>query len=452
MTLPSSIWWKWIVRAGTVSAVAVLWIVTAADDSEWMLWRHYSAPTAAMNVAGSAAILAIGYVLSAGGSLAQRLARVVAASAAALATLALLEAPAVVFGHDYGMTFGTHDNDTWLQLARGINRRDDELIHVHWPHSRFRGTVAGNLAWLGLPLRSRYDVDVQHDRNGFRNDVDFTEAQVVAIGDSFVEGAETDKSKTVVAELGRRLRTPAVNLGQSGYGPQQELVVLKRYGLPLSPRVVVWFLFGGNDLSDVDTYEWRREHLDEFLAPQPVSSRLFSRNALAAIARLTTPARRTASRVAKNHEVVFTRADGTPELIYLDAVEGPWTAHQWEVTSTTLVDARNLSARAGADLLVVFIPRKQRVYQGYIQAPTKSFANTWKPNNLPEVLGAFSAANGIAFLDSTVPLRRAVAAGESVYLPDDVHWNPAGHRVVAEAVADRVLQMGRVVADNGASR
>ena len=50
--------------------------------------------------------------------------------------------------------------------------------------------------------------------------------------------------------------------------------------------------------------------------------------------------------------------------------------------------------------------------------------------------------HAIAFLDATVPLRRAVAAGTSVYLPDDVHWNPAGHRVVAAAVADSLHQMG----------
>jgi lysophospholipase L1-like esterase len=38
-------------------------------------------------------------------------------------------------------------------------------------------------------------------------------------------------------------------------------------------------------------------------------------------------------------------------------------------------------------------------------------------------------------------LRKAVGAGESVYLPDDVHWNAAGHRVVAAAVAERLRQI-----------
>ena len=440
MKVPETKLWAWGVWLVSIVAIFALWKATSGRESEWALWRHYTAHATALNVVGSAIFLAAAYVLSSGAGLARRAAHVIALSGSAIGTIAVLEVPAIVFRHDYGLTLGTHANDTWLQFALGSNRRDEELIHVHRPHSSFRGTVAGNLAWLGLPFRSHYEVDVRFDRNGFRNDTDVTKADLVVIGDSFVEGAETAGSKTVVAEMGRCLEITAVNLGQSGYGPQQELVVLKRYGLPLSPRVVVWFFFGGNDLGDVDTYEWRRRHMDEFLAPKPLANRLFSRNALTALARLTTPTRQTASAVAQRHEVAFTRADGTTQLLYLDAHEGEWKPHQWDVASATLLEARDLSAKAGAELLVVFVPRKLRVYQGYIQAPPKSYAHVWPPNNLPEVLGEFCTRNGIPFLDSTVPLRRAVAGGESVYLPDDVHWNEAGHRVVAMAVAERVHQ------------
>lgn len=444
MTLADTRWKRWTVALGALVAIVLLWRLTAAHDEEWALWRRYTAGAAMLNVAASSVVLALAYVLLSSGTLASRLARVAAVALSAGITLALLEVPAVVAGHDYGQTFGTRANDTWLQLANGINRRDDELIHVHQAHSTYRGTVTGNLVWLGIPRPIRYPVDVAYDRNGFRNDQDFTRADVVAIGDSFVEAAETAKSETVVDEIGRRLNSTAVNLGQSGYGPQQELVVLKRYGAPLAPKTVVWFVFGGNDLGDVDTYDWRRAHLDEFLAPPPLATRLFARNALTALARVTTPARQTVSNTARRHQVVFRRPDGTEEVMYLDADEGPWEPHQWEVLSSTLERAQGISANIGADLLVVFIPRKLRVYQGHLRpAAPNSYANSWVPNNLPAVLGEFCAARGIAFLDSTGPLRDAVATGESVYLADDVHWNPAGHRVVASAVAERIQQMGR---------
>jgi lysophospholipase L1-like esterase len=120
----------------------------------------------------------------------------------------------------------------------------------------------------------------------------------------------------------------------------------------------------------------------------------------------------------------------------------------------TLTSAKELSTSIGADLFVVYIPRKLRVYQGYLRAAPGAFANRWTPNNLPEVVAEFCRGQSIAFLDATVPLRRAVAAGESVYLTDDVHWNPAGHRVVAAAVAERIHQMGTLIppAQAGARR
>ena len=50
-----------------------------------------------------------------------------------------------------------------------------------------------------------------------------------------------------------------INLARGAYGPQQELIVLKRYGLSYEPRVVVWQLFEGNDLADAEAFvEWKK--------------------------------------------------------------------------------------------------------------------------------------------------------------------------------------------------
>lgn len=441
MSRPESVWWRWSVYLIVPVTIVLLWWFTAGEDAESALWRHYSAAVAAFNIACSACIIAAGYVACSRQGVARRLGRVALLAVGVAFTLVMLELPALVLGHDYGQTFGTRTNDTWLQLATRVNRRDDALIHVHQPHTRYRGTVTGNLVWLGIPSPARYDVDVAYDQNGFRNDVDFETADVVAIGDSFVEGAETAQPLTTVAHLARRLGIAVANLGQSNYGPQQELAVLERFGVPLSPKVVIWFLFGGNDLSDVDRYEWQQQHLDELLAPPSWSSRSFPRNALGAIARLTTPARRVASPIARRHAATFVNSAGETETFYLDADEDPWLPRQWEIASTTLLRARDVTRRVGADLLVVYIPRKLRVYRGFLRAEPDAVAHTWTLNNLPDVLGAWCRAHDVAFLDSTLPLRQAVASGTSVYLPDDVHWNAAGHEVVAAAVADRLLGM-----------
>lgn len=449
MKIPDRAWWPWSVRLAVAALLTVLWWSTAMNDADWALWRRYSEPVAVFNIACSALLLAAGYVLVSPQAARLRSFSVCLAGMSVVLAFALFETPTVL-GHDYGRTFGTRQNDTWLQLAMGVNRRDADLLHVHQPHTHYQGAVTGNLAWLGIPAPRLYKVDVAYDRNGFRNDEDYTQADVVAIGDSFVEGAETPRDLTAVAEMSRLLGVRVANLGQSSYGPQQELVVLERYGVPLSPRAVVWFFFGGNDLSDVDAYEWGRSHLGELLALRSLGSRSFTHNALLAIAHLTTPARREPSTTARRHAARFRRADGNTEVIYLDAPEAPWQPRQWSVASATLAAARDASRRVNADFLVVYIPRKLRVYQGFLQAEPGAFAQNWQMNNLPAVMAGWCNDNGIAFLDSTVPLRAAAAAGESVYLPDDVHWNPAGHRIVAAAVSRRLREMGSLA--SGMSR
>jgi len=45
------------------------------------------------------------------------------------------------------------------------------------------------------------------------------------------------------------------NYGTAGFGPGQELLVLKEYVLPRKPRLVVVGFFAGNDLQDAERFE-----------------------------------------------------------------------------------------------------------------------------------------------------------------------------------------------------
>lgn len=78
------------------------------------------------------------------------------------------------------------------------------------------------------------------------------------------------------------MNVPTVNLGQIAYGLRQELEVLKRYALPLSPKLVVWVLSGGNDLRYVDSYEKDLENFGKRVDAQPLAKRLLTRNLLVA--------------------------------------------------------------------------------------------------------------------------------------------------------------------------
>ena len=91
------------------------------------------------------------------------------------------------------------------------------------------------------------------------------------VGDSFVEGLHVAEPDLISARLAERLGEPVANLGRTGYGPQQELEVLRRHGLAMHPRAVVWAFYEGNDLQDVATYDDDRHQAARALREEPAS-------------------------------------------------------------------------------------------------------------------------------------------------------------------------------------
>src|SRR5262249_37749911 len=101
---------------------------------------------------------------------------------------------------------------------------------------------------------SFYRWDLRYDWHGFRNERDLERAGIVVIGDSFVESMTTPSESLVTSVLAKLRGETVANLGQYQYGPQQELVVLRRYGLPLRPHTVVWMFSEASDLADTIRY------------------------------------------------------------------------------------------------------------------------------------------------------------------------------------------------------
>ena len=92
------------------------------------------------------------------------------------------------------------------------------------------------------------------DERGFNNPrgtLTSGKADVVAIGDSFAQGACVGAGEDISSQL-RILREgeTIVNLGAYGSGPLLELAILKEYAKPLRPRTVLWMFFEHNDLTE----------------------------------------------------------------------------------------------------------------------------------------------------------------------------------------------------------
>lgn len=428
-----------------VAAVAGGWILGASGGVELEWWRRYTPAVFALNVAG--ALLALGALVVWGPATGAgvRAKKLLAVGVSIVLALVVVELPAVVLGHDYREALGTLTPEERLGVPLRANRIDPELIHVHHPSSGFRGRVRGNLApigGLGEGIGWLHDVDVRYDSKGFRNDRELERAGIVVVGDSFVEAALVRRSDTLPARLEAATGLVAANLGQAAYGPQQELVVLRRLGLPLEPRVVVWCFFGGNDLRDVDAYRELRDVSDrlEELARTPVADRLFTTSV---VQRLRAHGKRAElARGVERRSAWLPTGAGERSRVIFGRVEGPWKDDTLVEAQGVLREAAALTREVGAGFLVVYIPRKFRVYDGLVEHFPGSVAARWESNDLPQVLGAWCSDEGIAFVDTTAVLRSRAEEGEAPYFADDVHWNAVGHEVATELVLERVRAEG----------
>lgn len=372
-----------------------------------------------------------------------RVARFTACTASVGVAIALVEATAALGVVDYRVTFST-PTPSWYRPG---NRPDTELLYAREGSCtrRLRFTGADVAGLKGIRDRTVYECDLTLDSNGFRNPTDLTSADVIVLGDSFIEGLQVAAPELMTAQLSEILGTTVANLGRTGYGPQQELAVLRRYGLKLSPRTCVWAFYEGNDLQDVMSYAAESERATKAARRRPSRARdfyarCFTRNALAFFLRTgpTDSARRFTGWLATG--------SGAPESVYFSCGvhEGRETPRvfgdrQTAVGSfiTVLRSAASECSGRGIDLVVVFVPTKFRVYGQFCEFDAGSPCRSWRTDDLPETIGAGveTVPGSIAFLDLTPVLRASAGKGARPYLRDDTHWSASGHRTAAEAIA-----------------
>ena len=97
---------------------------------------------------------------------------------------------------DFRSILGTPISEPWRNPG---NLHDPTLLHIHKPHDRW--------LWDGIEYR--------YDQHGFRNETDLESADMIVIGDSFVEGWNVSADNLLTSHLARQLDRPVANLGQS---------------------------------------------------------------------------------------------------------------------------------------------------------------------------------------------------------------------------------------------
>jgi lysophospholipase L1-like esterase len=325
---------------------------------------------------------------------------------------------------------------------------DPDLGFRHTPGMRQSGRPQSDieLAW-GLPATRPDRITVTYDHRGYRNTTELDRADIVLIGDSYVEGSYVSDDQTVSSLLQAGLVRPVANLGVAGYGTAQELIVLNRDAMPLQPRVVIWFFFEGNDLYNDDQFE------SALRAPRGVRAtslteghgwwrRSFVRNAHAQLRLMLYPL---APRYCPHFGTVSVGPYRGQKVLFWPEAAVPWTEFErdrWDRAQDTLREAARATRERDVDLLLIYVPIKFRVYRDFIEGPPGGELRDWALWSLPDLFAQFCRTEGLACLDLTGVLRDSVRAGGMPYAPTDSHWSPEGHRLVARAVEELLTSLG----------
>src|SRR5208283_5076943 len=147
--------------------------------------------------------------------------RILLAVASVVFVLFCIELPALIGLLDYRTVIGP------FHMWWAPNVADPELLAIHRPHARQTGSaLGGDIATSYRVPQSdltQFQWDVTYDRKGFRNQRGLEHADVAVIGDSFVEGLTVTNAELGTSQLAILQGAVVANLGQSTYGPLQEL-------------------------------------------------------------------------------------------------------------------------------------------------------------------------------------------------------------------------------------
>ena len=354
--------------------------------------------------------------------------------------LVLLELPAMVGLVSYASLLdATAITDAFVADAELSFRRP---ARFSWT-GRVRSDLASS--W-NVPLGASKLLSFTTDARGFRNRREREQTDVVLIGDSYVEGWYVSDDETAAVVLEQRLGRPVSNLGVSGFGTLQELVVLRQSALPQRPRLVAWFFFEGNDLYDDQEFEntllYLQDHdVDElgfdlgldFDWPR-FRGASFVRNAYGRLRRTSHPL---VHKPVPAHCRYRDAAGASHRLYFHDYAALPFTDYEqerFETTKTAFREGIAVGREEGVAVVLLFVPMKFRVYGEFCSFAPESPYQQWEPWDLPTRFAAFCADGGIECVDLSEPMRQAAATGRLLYAPEDSHWNAEGHAFVAEQV------------------
>jgi hypothetical protein len=315
------------------------------------------------------------------------------------------------------------------------------------------------------------------DQHGFRNPAAWPDkTDIVVVGDSFVAALP------IQHPFWEGISPSLLEFGIPGIGNVQGLNLLRKYGLPRSPKIVVMTYFEGNDITDNWTY-----HLSQPSGGQPQADPddgISTSNINYSLWDYLVSYRlllwlRDQSGLAANcvNPVQDTRGNTLTFSTYYTSVlsidsESLRQSDVFKVTQDAIVSAATETRAIGGTFILMFIPEKLHAYWNELTTagqiiklmrnervvipqivpgrglvPNLDLRNpesmtqelTKNIDGQRRLLRELADQSGFLMLDLTSDFQKMVDSGGQPYFYGDSHWNQAGHDLAKKALRDFLI-------------
>jgi hypothetical protein len=327
------------------------------------------------------------------------------------------------------------------------------------------------------------------DKRGFRNKTNLEKYDIIALGDSFTEGSNVTDDDVWTTKLAQKSNLTVYNLGMAGSHPGIYLETLKRFGITLSPKIVLCMVYEGNDFRESN---YKREdtfvrNVSNCFKNSPLRLALMellinsfsSRKSTTLENSVSSSDSSTGSDKANTNTATMSALswlpvavpDGTDAKYYTFTVKN-LLAHfekrnKFEHSKgcrQAFANLRHIKEICHANnihLVIVYAPDKSHVLLPLIQhnVPPENLRAfmALKENKLPpsdqlmdtvmarldvqeSAVKEFCRQESIGFISLTEPLREGIAQGRQLYFTYDDHWTPIGHEVVANTISSSIYE------------
>ena len=293
--------------------------------------------------------------------------------------------------------------------------------------------------------------------------------RIAVLGDSFVANLDVENADVFTERMKKLLPSDwqVLNFGVNGFGPTQELLMLRNKVIHYEPDMVIMLIYSRNDFDDIaGTMDWIKGYkrpkailggdgkvvIDPVLAqppPPPESAdrwrpsggkeplsfkKIHLRSLLYNYVR---------DRLFYRYNVFL-----MPEIRLCKKTPSRETEVSYILMKGILEEVRNFTRENGVGLIVVTAPTLVQVHDDVYWAKMKrkyglddERYDLFAPNKF---IKQSCRDLGIRNLDLTPGLRQYASGGEILYYPHNQHWNKRGNQLVAEIISDYLRENGLV--------